>query len=251
MGIVAVTVTFDQAAGTAKFAMDLQGVTELEHEILLATIGSGRDVKITPAHIGNELFAEFTVTDPAIWPRAIRALTNRKRVADGLPTIEAENFKRKGQGLPTIEEEAVLNSQAALDQENERRKYAGLASVEEDEDARNHQAFLDKNDKLKALGYPLVSEEDYAKSVSDRKAKKEKDAKDAIDAAHACDEEYAAAHEALNPPPPPPPTPMHQKAPGAQMPDRRKGLAPDSGLRRRSTDVPDALHNLHTASEHA
>ena len=90
MAQVTVTVGFDQTKGTVKFSLDLQGETQLEHELLVATIGSGRSVSISPAHAGDELFAEFTIEDPSIWPKAIRQLENRTRVANGRPTIEEE-----------------------------------------------------------------------------------------------------------------------------------------------------------------
>lgn len=90
MSHVTADVEFDQAKGTVKFSLDLQGTTELDHELLAAAIGSGRSVSVVPAHEKDELFAEFTITDASIWPKAIRALQNRRRVADGLPTIEEE-----------------------------------------------------------------------------------------------------------------------------------------------------------------
>lgn len=90
MSTVTATVEFNQEKGTVKFVLDLQGTTELDHELLAAAIGTGRSVEIAPAHNGNELFAEFTVIDPNLWPKAIRALENRKRVSEGRPTIEEE-----------------------------------------------------------------------------------------------------------------------------------------------------------------
>src|SRR5258708_36780046 len=90
MSTVTATVSFDQASGTVKFSLDLQGATELDHELLAATISSGRSVSIVPAHKGEELFAEFIIKDTSIWPKAARALENRKRIANGQPTIEQE-----------------------------------------------------------------------------------------------------------------------------------------------------------------
>lgn len=90
MSQVTATVEFDQQKGTVKFSMDLQGNSEIDHELLIAAIGTGRSVSLTPAHSGNELFAEFTIADKSIWPKAIRALENKKRVADGKPTVEEE-----------------------------------------------------------------------------------------------------------------------------------------------------------------
>ena len=84
------TIEFDNVKGTVKFSLDLKGVTEIDHELLLATIGSGRSVSISPAHKGDDLFAEFTIFDTSIWPKAARALENRKRKADGKPTVEEE-----------------------------------------------------------------------------------------------------------------------------------------------------------------
>lgn len=94
MNQVTATVTLDQVKGTVKFSFDLQGATELDHELLAATISSGRSVSLMPTHVGNELFAEFTIKDSSIWPTAARAMENRKRVANGQPTIEEEEARR-------------------------------------------------------------------------------------------------------------------------------------------------------------
>lgn len=90
MNQVSATVAFDQEKGTVTFSMDLQGNTELDHEILVAAIAGGRKVIILPTHKGDELFAEFTIEDEDIWPDALHNLENRHRVRDGRPTLEEE-----------------------------------------------------------------------------------------------------------------------------------------------------------------
>jgi hypothetical protein len=90
MNQVTATVEFDQEKGIVKFSMDLQGNTELDHELLAAAIGDGRKVFIRPAHKGEELFAEFVIDDEYIWPDALHNLENRHRVRDGKPTLEQE-----------------------------------------------------------------------------------------------------------------------------------------------------------------
>lgn len=90
MNQVTATIELNQEKGTVKFSMDLQGDSELDHELLVAAIGSGRSVSIVPTHKANELFAEFTILDTSIWPKAMRALENRKRVLAGQPTVEEE-----------------------------------------------------------------------------------------------------------------------------------------------------------------
>jgi hypothetical protein len=90
MNQVTATVEFDQGKGTVKFALDLQGNTELDHELLAAAIGAGRSVSIKPAHNGDELFAEFVIEDEDIWPDALHNLENRYRARDGKPSLEEE-----------------------------------------------------------------------------------------------------------------------------------------------------------------
>jgi hypothetical protein len=87
---VTATVEFDQLNGSVKFSLDLQGATELEHELLAAAIGTGRSVSLIPAHKQDELFVEFTIRDVRIWPTALRALENRHRKADGRPSLQQE-----------------------------------------------------------------------------------------------------------------------------------------------------------------
>lgn len=120
MAQVNVVVTMDREKGTVKFSMDLQGNTELEHEILAAAIADGRKVSIMPMHAGDELFAEFTVVDPNIWPAAERALENRIRVRDGRPTLDeeeaqAEARKKADEAAEKASEEAAAAKQAEAD----------------------------------------------------------------------------------------------------------------------------------------
>jgi hypothetical protein len=95
MSQVTATVEFNQEKGIVKFAMDLQGNTELDHELLAAAIGNGRKVIILPAHNGEELFAEFTIEDEDIWPEAMHNLENRHRARDGKPSLEQEYAEAK------------------------------------------------------------------------------------------------------------------------------------------------------------
>lgn len=128
MNQVSATVTLDQEKGTVTFSMDLQGDSELDHEILAATIGAGRSVSIQPAHHGNELFAEFVIADLSIWPKASRALENRIRVRDGRPTLDEE-------------EETVWNRvKAGADAE----KAAAEAKEKAEVEAEEKQAEADK-----------------------------------------------------------------------------------------------------------
>jgi hypothetical protein len=90
MSQVTATVAFDQEKGTVTFSMDLQGNTELDHELLAAAIGTGRSVSIVPRHHADELFAEFTIADSKLWATALHNLENRYRVRDGKPTLEEE-----------------------------------------------------------------------------------------------------------------------------------------------------------------
>ncbi len=90
MAQVEAKVTFDQAEGLVIIRMDLQGNSELEHELLVAAIGKGRSVSIVPDHAGDELFAVIGIQDDSIWPKATRAYENRIRVRDGRPTVEEE-----------------------------------------------------------------------------------------------------------------------------------------------------------------
>jgi hypothetical protein len=113
MSFVTATIAFDQEAGTVKFSLDLQGETELEHELLAATIGSGRGVSIVPAHRQNELFAEFIIVDKSIWPKAIRGLENRRRVANGQPTVEDEEAQARKR--EAADKQAEIDAVAARD----------------------------------------------------------------------------------------------------------------------------------------
>jgi len=111
MSAVVTVIELDQAKGTAKFSMDLKGATEFEHELLAAIIGNGRSVSIVSAHKQDELYAEFTIRDPNIWPTAIRALENRKRKADGRPSVEEE--EKRIADAEAAQEQAEDKSQAA------------------------------------------------------------------------------------------------------------------------------------------
>ena len=116
MSLVTVEVSFDQPKGQVKFAFDLQGRTEIEHELLNAAIAGGRSVSIVPTHKGDELFAEFTITDPSIFTNASRGLENRKRVADGRPTVEEEEAQvaiREAAEQDSAKAEAVAAKKAA------------------------------------------------------------------------------------------------------------------------------------------
>jgi hypothetical protein len=118
-------VSFDQKAGEVKFSLDLQGNTELEHELLAAAIGKGRRIVILPAHVGDELFAEFMIDDETIWPNAMRALENRIRVRDGRPTIEEEEAQAAMREAAQKDADAkATEAKAVADREEEDKKTA-------------------------------------------------------------------------------------------------------------------------------
>lgn len=173
MNQVTAIVTLDQDAGTIKLALDLQGDSPLDHEILAAAIGSGRDVHIAPMHQGDELFADIIITDQLIWPRAVRALTNRMRVASNQPTLEEENYNRVAAGLPTVEDEALDQAEQAHEAENNRRISAGLPTLEDEEDNRYHAAMDSENVKRAASGLPQLTREDFDRAKADRVAKRD------------------------------------------------------------------------------
>ncbi len=197
MNQVTAVVTLDQAAGTIKFALDLQGDSPLDHELLAAAISQGRDVHITPTHKGDELFAEIVITDPMIWPRAVRALTNRNRIANNQPTIEEENFKRVESGAPTIQDEARDRAQSAHDMENDRRIAAGIPTLEEEEDNRNRAAFDEENRRRAVSGMALLTNEDYDRAKAERIARSEADEKATYDAYCEADAEFKKRHDAI------------------------------------------------------
>jgi len=129
MSQVTVAVDFNAETGTVKFSLDLQGNTELEHELLAAAIGTGRTVSLTPAHKANELFAEFTIADKSIWPRALRGFENRRRIADGQPTVEEEEAqaerraaaeKQADKDAAAAQKQAAIDSAAAKQKEDDR-----------------------------------------------------------------------------------------------------------------------------------
>jgi hypothetical protein len=128
MAQVEAKVTFDQKEGLVVFRLDLQGNTELEHEILAAAIGNGRSVSIVPDHAGDELFAVFGIKDESIWQKATRALENRIRVRDGRPTVE--------------EEEAQATMAEAARKDAEKREAEAKAAAEEE--AEDKKAAEDK-----------------------------------------------------------------------------------------------------------
>lgn len=131
MSQVQTVVTFDAEKGTVKFSLDLQGNSELEHELLAAAIGTGRSVSMTPAHAADELFAEFTIADPSIWPTAVHNLENRHRIADGRPTLEEEAAKVEAAKKAQAEAEAAAAAAAKEPTPEEKMQKAiadGIAS---------------------------------------------------------------------------------------------------------------------------
>lgn len=127
MAQATVKVTFDQKAGEVTFSLDLQGNSELEHELLVAAIGNGRRVTIMPNHVGDELFADFIIEDESIWPAAMHALENRIRVRDGRPTIEEE--QDQAEQKQAAEADAVKRAEAAKEKAD--------AAVEEKKNAED------------------------------------------------------------------------------------------------------------------
>lgn len=125
MAQVTAEVTFDQVAGTAVLRLDLQGNTELEHELLVAMIGDGRKVMMVPDHRGDELFAVIGIQDRDMWDEAQHTLENRYRVRDGRPTIEEEEAQaaqRKANEKAAVEAADVKAKQAIADAEDKQEE---------------------------------------------------------------------------------------------------------------------------------
>jgi hypothetical protein len=89
---------FDREKGTITVDLVLVGHTEIEHEMLAAFFSKPLPVTIAPKHHGDVLKAEFTITDPAAFDAAIHNLENRKRKADGRPSLEEEAERAKAAG---------------------------------------------------------------------------------------------------------------------------------------------------------
>jgi hypothetical protein len=228
MNSVTAVITLDQELGTIKFALDLQGDSQLDHEILAAAIGQGRDIKIVPAHKNDELYAEFVISDPLVWPRAVRALANRNRVAAGQLTLEEENFNRVEAGLPTIEDEAADQAERVHDNENERRISAGQPTIEEEEDNRYHAAFDADNAKRLASGIPLLTDDDYKRARDERQKKRDAALQAAHDVAVQANDDFAKRRKSAAKPKAVEPPPQQQAKTLGKAPAAPAGLGPTS-----------------------
>ena len=127
------TGVFDKEKGTFAVSLDLAGHTELEHEMLLAMIGSGRTVSLSPTHDGEELSAGFSIYDPAAFDLAVHNLENRHRIADGRPTLEqeAEAAANQKKYQAQAETDAKASAEkAAKDQQDSRDRIEKLAAQE-------------------------------------------------------------------------------------------------------------------------
>ena len=89
----------DPEEGSLTVKMDLVGETPSEHEVLAAFF-KRRSVALIPAHVGDDLRAEFTIYDPGAVKRAQHNLENRQRKADGRPSIEEEREKEQARHDP-------------------------------------------------------------------------------------------------------------------------------------------------------
>ena len=90
---VKATMEFDAGLGVMVVSLDIQGDSEMEHEVLKAAFAADRSVVLVPAHQGtngDDLYVKFWFTDTNVFPLAARALENRIRVRDGRPTVEQE-----------------------------------------------------------------------------------------------------------------------------------------------------------------
>lgn len=122
------TVEFDDVKGTAEFNMDLQGTTELEHELLLAAVGSGRGISLIPSHTGDLLSAGFTIADGSMFPAAQRALLNRRRVSDGLPTVEEQEAQEAMNAAQEEDRKKAVAEQQAKDEAAKNSEKSELAA---------------------------------------------------------------------------------------------------------------------------
>lgn len=137
--------SFDKEKGTLTIVLDLTGHSPIEHEMLAAAFDEESEVsqviqrapsppkstdsgeilrafRMGPTHDGDQLSATITIYDPGLWDRAVRAETNRQRVANGLPTLDQE----EAQAVARKQREA--SDQAA-------REDAAEAQVKADADA--------------------------------------------------------------------------------------------------------------------
>ncbi len=88
------TITIDREKGTATVDLALVGHSELDHE-LLAAFFTVRRVMLSPTHQGDVLGTQFVIEDEDAFEEALHNLENRKRVADGRPTIEEEGERAR------------------------------------------------------------------------------------------------------------------------------------------------------------
>lgn len=89
MAQVNTKLTFDAEKGSVTVALDLNGSTEMEHE-LLTQFFTARAVSLVPMHVGEDLQSAFVIVDTNAYPKAQRACENRIRAREGRPSVEQE-----------------------------------------------------------------------------------------------------------------------------------------------------------------
>jgi hypothetical protein len=124
--------TADRKKGTLTVEMDLSGDSELDHEILAAFFTS-RSVTLTPTHFGDKLSARFVIADPNAFAVALHNLENRKRKADGRPTLEEESDqagKTKGAQAAAEAAQKDRDAKAEKDRKDSQARIEAAAAKE-------------------------------------------------------------------------------------------------------------------------
>ncbi len=117
------TGTFDAEKGTFTLEMDLEGHTEMEHEMLAAFFADKRSVIVFPTHEGDVLSASFVIADHDAFDLAVHNLENRKRAQDGRPSLEQEAAASAAQvaAQHLAQANAKANAEAAAKEQQESR----------------------------------------------------------------------------------------------------------------------------------
>lgn len=105
--------TFDAQKGTLTLDFDLVGTSELDHELLAQFF---RDDLTSNT---DNLHARLVMKDPGAFSAALRNLENRKRKADGRPTLE-EEAKNATAAKATQEAAQKRSAEEAVKVENAR-----------------------------------------------------------------------------------------------------------------------------------
>ncbi len=143
--------SFDKTKGTLTIVLDLAGHSPIEHEMLAAAFDAKssvvhvieknsagevtRGVQIHPDHDGDQLSATIEIFDPGLWDRAVRAETNRQRIANGQPTLDQEEADAEAR------KQAEANAQAAQEDAAAKAKADAEAAAEKvkaDAEAHDH-----------------------------------------------------------------------------------------------------------------